>query len=79
MVDPIYKLEAVSVSIEQLEAAWNRKDAATKDFKVLCDSVAEKSGLEPTALATYVNARMRDKVEEHTRKAEQLSLLLEMA
>lgn len=74
-----YKLEAVSVSMTELESAWTRKHEAGEDFKAMCEAVALKAGLEPSALKTYINAKMQDKLEAQQKKAEQLTLLLELA
>lgn len=77
MGNATYKLEAVSVAMAELEAAWQRKHDAGEDFKTLCDSTAAAAGLEPSALKAYVNAKMQDKLDAQQKKAEQLSLLVD--
>lgn len=74
---PAYKLEAVSVAMTELEAAWQRKHDAGEDFKTLCGATAAAAGLEPAALKAYVNAKMQDKLEDQQKKCEQLSLLVD--
>lgn len=71
-------IEAVSVALDDLKAAWNRKQATNDAYDKLCHEVAAKAALDPVVLKQYVNAVMNERVERTERKTEQMSLLLEL-
>jgi hypothetical protein len=70
-------MKKVRGSLNELRALCRRKIDAAEAFADACKSVAEKAGLKPPVLTAYVNALVRDKMEEHEEKARQLSLLFE--
>lgn len=71
-------LERLAIRLPELEDAWTRKNDASESYADAIKHVCEELQIEPGALKSYINAKMRDKLEKVEREAEQLSLLLEM-
>lgn len=70
-------LERIKIRLPELEAAWQHKTDATESYNDAIKHVAEENGVEPGALKAYVNASMRDKLQQIEREAEQLTLMLD--
>ena len=68
-------LTALRASIQELEAACNRKIEAQEDFKNMVQVQALTLGILPGVLSQYIVARCTDTVKKKARSAEQLSLL----
>lgn len=71
-------LEALSVSMGQLESLWRAKQEVGEQFKECVDAVAQKAGLQPNVVKAYVDARCKDKVQKAKRTLEQLALVFDM-
>lgn len=77
MTDNAINLERLQIVMPEIEAAWQRKTDAAESYADAVKNVAVQVGMEPGALKSYVNAKMRDKLAKLEREGEQLSLLLE--
>lgn len=74
----VMKLEAVSVAEKELEALWHKKHDAAEAFRTLVSSVAAQAECEPSVLSSWFNAKMRDRLEAHQKKLDQMSMLLDL-
>jgi rRNA processing protein Krr1/Pno1 len=71
------KLGEIRAAVDELQNLCHVKIAAAETFATTCKAVAERSGINPSVLATFINAIAKDKLRENQKKAEQLSLLFE--
>ena len=72
-----WKMNVIRERMNELRGLWQRKDDANVCYKEAIEAVAEKANMHKAALATYVNAVMKDKEREHAEKAGQLALMFE--
>ena len=70
-LDPVRKARA------HLEDLAHVKIAAAEAYTEAVKQVAEGARMDPAAIKAYINAIVRDKVAEHRRKVDQLSLMFE--
>jgi len=54
------KMEALSVAMQELERAYERKANASADYSTLVLAIASASGLEPSVIRSYVASRMAE-------------------
>ena len=71
-------LHALSESaMGNLRVLCEAKIAAAEVFADACKAVAEKANLQPAALSGYINAVVREKIEQAEEKSQQLALLFD--
>ena len=63
--------------LDNLEALCAMKIGVAETFSAACKEAGEKCDMEPSVIAAYVNAKVRDKLEDHQRKTDQMQLLHE--
>ena len=69
------KLTEIERSIEALEGLYRRKKTAAVDFTEACKAAAEKAGIAPVVLASFIAARVSEKFQDKKEQSDQLNLL----
>lgn len=69
------KLIHVREALGELENLYRQKQAAAESFTEGCNRIGEKAGIDHKVLKKYIEARVKDKVEEFHHRAEQMDLL----
>lgn len=72
-----FKVTEVEKTLPDLEAQCQRAIDAQASFTDACKATAERSGIEPGVLKSFVSAKVKDTLEKQRTKAEQMQLLLE--
>lgn len=75
--EDVIHIEAVRESIGELEKLFTKAKAAKEALREAITKVAEKSGIRPDVINSYVKSRCNDRLDEYQTKATQLSLLFE--
>lgn len=77
MAGDVMQLDRVRKALPELEQACRMAMDVSEAFRDACKATAKNAGVEPAVLTAYVKARVQDKLAEHEKKAEQMTLLLE--
>jgi len=68
-------IEMVKEATKNLEDLCTMKIAAANAFSDAVKAVAQKTKMDKTVLASYITARVNDKLEDFNKKQEQMELL----
>jgi len=72
---PVLKLDALRGGLKELEEAYLVLTAAKAAWREKVKAIAEKSGLAPSVIRTYIAARCAEESAQADRKAEQAKQL----
>lgn len=73
----LLNIKLIREALEELEVACQRTIDISNAFADTVKTVARKACVEPAVLAAFVNARVKDTLDDQQKKAEQLSLLFD--
>jgi hypothetical protein len=72
-----WKLKLIRERLDDLRGLWQLKDDAAVTYKEAVEHAAIKANMDKGALATYINAVMKDKEKEYAERAGQLAMMFE--
>lgn len=73
----LLNIKLIRDSLDELEVACQRKIDLSNAYLDAVKAVARKACVEPSVLAAFINARVKDTLDDQQKKAEQLSLLFD--
>ena len=73
----LLNIKLIRDSLDELEVACQRKIDMSNAYLDAVKAVARKACIEPSVLAAFVNAHVKDTIEDQQKKAEQLSFLFD--